>query len=718
MQKLSRLVLGHKLLVTLLWLVVAVAGAYATIGVDDRLTGQWALPGQPAYEANQAILNTYGSQGDPLVAVIGLPAGQTVDSPGVKAALAEAFAAAAEQLQARVVSYADTRDRRFVSSDQRTTFGLVWPVVEGNGRQQGPEGPNHSGLLAQAMQPQLPAGATLHVTGMDPLESGQGDGGGVSVLAETLLGGLGALAVLVFVFGSLLALVPLLVAAISIAASFLVVYGLTEFVDVSGIVQFIVALIGLGVAIDYSLLLVTRWREEHAHGHRGEQAVARAMATAGRSVLFSGGIVAVGLLAMVILPVPFLQSIGYGGMVIPLVSMLVVLTLLPVILATAGRRLDWPHLRKEASASRGWTAWARGVVRFRWAAALACGAVLIALAAAALGLHLGQPQSSALARSGPASQGLVALERAGVPSGILTPVDILVPGGSDPAPIAARLGAVSGVHTVVAPQQEAWRRGGTALLSVLPTNEGSTDAGKATITRIRDTVAADAQVGGAAPESMDFVDAVYGAFPLMLILIALVTFLVLARGFRSLLLPLKAVVLNLLSLGAIIGAMVLVWQHGYGSQQLWGITATGSITEFIPVMVFAFLYGLSMDYEVFILARMREAYDRTGTTGQAIVEGIGRTGRLVTSAALVLFLAFASLAAAPQTEIKVFATGLGLGVLLDATLIRALLVPALVSVMDQWNWWLPAWAARLLRVPPSGIRKADAEEPQPAGMRG
>jgi putative drug exporter of the RND superfamily len=718
MQKLSRLVLGHKLLVTLLWLVVAVAGAWATMGIDDRLTGQWALPGQPAYEANQAILNTYGSQGEPLVAVIVLPAGQTVDSPGVNDALAKAFAAAAQQLGARVVSYADTGDRRFVGSDQRTTFGLVWPVAEADGGQQGPNGPNHSGLLAQAMQPQLPAGAMLHVTGMDPLESGQGGGDGVSVLAETLLGGLGALAVLVFVFGSLLALVPLLIAAISIAASFLVVYGLTELVDVSGIVQFIVALIGLGVAIDYSLLLVTRWREEHAHGHRGEQAVARAMATAGRSVLFSGGIVAVGLLAMVVLPVPFLQSVGYGGMVIPLVSMLAVLTLLPVILATTGRWLDWPHLRKEASASRGWTAWARGVVRFRWAAALASGAVLIALAAAALGLHLGQPHSSALARSGPAYQGLVALERAGIPSGTLTPIDILVPDGTDPAPIAAQLGAVPGVHTVVAPQQEAWRRDGTALLSVLPTEEGSTEAGKATITRIRDTVAAQGQVGGSAPESMDFVDAVYGAFPFMLALIALITFVVLARGFRSLLLPAKAVVLNLLSLGAIIGAMVLVWQQGYGSKQLWDITATGSITEFLPVMVFAFLYGLSMDYEVFILARMREAYDRTGSTGQAITEGIGRTGRLVTSAALVLFLAFASLAAAPQTEIKVFATGLGLGVLLDATLIRALLVPALVSVMDQWNWWLPAWAARLLRVPPSGIRKAAAEEPQPAGMRG
>ncbi|WP_075903437.1 MMPL family transporter [Actinomadura sp. CNU-125] len=181
-------------------------------------------------------------------------------------------------------------------------------------------------------------------------------------------------------------------------------------------------------------------------------------------------------------------------------------------------------------------------------------------------------------------------------------------------------------------------------------------------------------------------------------------------GVRSLLLALKAVLLNLLSLAAVLGAIVLVWQHGYGGDLLWGISATGSVAAFVPAMVFAFLYGLSMDYEVFILARMREAYDRTGSTRAAVVEGIGRTGRLVTSAGLILFLAFASLAAAPIIEVKIFATGLGIGILLDATVVRALLVPALVSLFGRWNWWLPGWAARVLRVEPSPLPAPEEKE--------
>ena len=187
----------------------------------------------------------------------------------------------------------------------------------------------------------------------------------------------------------------------------------------------------------------------------------------------------------------------------------------------------------------------------------------------------------------------------------------------------------------------------------------------------------------------------------MIALIAIVTFLLLARAFRSLLLPLKAVLLNVLSVGAAWGVLSFVWQHGYGSGLIGGGTATGSITAWVPLMVFAFLFGLSMDYEVFILARMREEYDRTGSTNDAVIEGIGRTGRLVTCAALILTLAFVSMASAPVTEIKMLATGLAAGILLDATVIRALLVPALVSLMGRWNWWLPTFPARLLRVAPS-----------------
>jgi putative drug exporter of the RND superfamily len=209
------------------------------------------------------------------------------------------------------------------------------------------------------------------------------------------------------------------------------------------------------------------------------------------------------------------------------------------------------------------------------------------------------------------------------------------------------------------------------------------------------------RMGGIPAQSADFIDAVYGNFPIMIGLIALITFVLLARAFRSILLPLKAVLLNVVSVLAAWGVLTIVWQHGHGSDLLWGIPATGSTNAWIPLMVFAFLYGLSMDYEVFILSRMREEYDATGDTNEAVIRGIGRTGRLVTSAALILFLAFLSLAASPGTDVKVLATGLAAGILIDATVIRALLVPAVVSLFGRWNWWMPEWPAKILRVAPS-----------------
>ena len=211
----------------------------------------------------------------------------------------------------------------------------------------------------------------------------------------------------------------------------------------------------------------------------------------------------------------------------------------------------------------------------------------------------------------------------------------------------------------------------------------------------------DVRVGGSPAANADFIDAIYGSFPLILALIGITTFILLARAFRSLLLPLKAIVLNVLSVAAAWGVVVLVWQYGYGSELMWGIDATGSVPSWMPLIVFAFLFGLSMDYEVFILARMREEYDRTGSTQTAVVRGIGRTGRLVTSAALILFLTFTSMASGPETEVKMLATGLAAGILIDATIIRALIVPAVISLMGRWNWWLPRWSARLLRVEPS-----------------
>ncbi|MEA2405731.1 MAG: hypothetical protein QOE08_2378, partial [Thermoleophilaceae bacterium] len=353
--------------------------------------------------------------------------------------------------------------------------------------------------------------------------------------------------------------------------------------------------------------------------------------------------------------------------------------------------------------------WAERVSRRRWGAA-ASGLVVIGLLAfSATQINLGASDADTLAKSGDAKDGLVALERAGIGEGALMPHEILITDGTDPAKLAASLRPIDGIHGAVAPDNPEWRAPGSALVEAFPVADSGTTEGGNTLDAVRSTAHAagpDVAVGGGPAANADFIDAVYGSFPLMIALITITTFILLARAFRSLLLPVKAILLNVLSVAAAWGVLVLVWQKGYGSELIWGIAATGSIPSWMPLMLFAFLFGLSMDYEVFILARMREEYDRTGSTETAVIRGIGRTGRLVTSAALILFLAFTSMASAPGTDTKMLATGLAAGIIIDATLIRALIVPAVVSLMGRWNWWLPPGPAKLLRVEPSVLQPA------------
>ena len=337
-------------------------------------------------------------------------------------------------------------------------------------------------------------------------------------------------------------------------------------------------------------------------------------------------------------------------------------------------------------------------MRHRWAATIASTAVLAALAAAALQIQLGNPRAESLAQSGGARAGFEQLERSGIGPGPLSPFDALVRVG-DPDAVADTLAEVEGIQAAIAPAD--WRRARAALVTVIPTADGNSPEGRGTLDRLRAAAPADVAIGGQAAQSADFVDAVYGRFIPVVGLIAALTFVLLARAFRSLILPLQAVVLNLLSVAAACGVMVLVWQEGLGSEAIWGIDSTGAITVEMPAFAFAFLFGVSMDYQVFIISRMREAYDRSGSTQTAVVEGVGRTGRLVTSAALILGLAFVALSASPGTEIKILATALAAGILLDATIVRAMLVPAAVSILGRSNWWLPRLPARLLRVKPS-----------------
>src|SRR4051794_13710598 len=549
MSAVTHLVLKHKRAVVIGWVLLTIAGMAAAGPASRALDPEFSVPGGEGWETNVAIERHYqgtGGNSAPLLPVVTLPAGQTVDSPGVRAQLAGLDRRLARVLPgARSASYASTGDRAFVSRDGRTVYALIYPRP-GEESQFG-QNPAAARAARAALEGVRVAGQPVHLTGLDALSTQSGGDEGTGVFLEVVLGGLGALVVLVFVFASFLAVLPLLTAIVSIMTTFLLLLGLTAMTSVSPIVQFLIALIGLGVAIDYSLLVVSRWREERAHGYAGDEAVQRAMETAGRAVVFSGITVAIGLLALIALPLPFLRSMGYGGMLIPLVSTLVAITLLPVALAKVGHRLDWPHRRTDENASRVWTRWATAVARRRWIAAGTGMAVVVALAFAATDLQLGSGDPDTIARAGDAKAGLTALEGSGLGEGVLLPHEVLVERG-DAKRLAAMLRRVEGVDGAVAP--DAWRRGESAIVDVVPVADSGSDRGGATLAAVRnavDSAGNAARVGGQPAQNADFVDAVYGSFPLMIALITITTFILLARAFRSLLLPAKAIVLNILS---------------------------------------------------------------------------------------------------------------------------------------------------------------------------
>jgi putative drug exporter of the RND superfamily len=381
--------------------------------------------------------------------------------------------------------------------------------------------------------------------------------------------------------------------------------------------------------------------------------------------------------------------------------------MLPVVLATVGPRADRRRLRRTERAERHWASWARAVIRHRVIAVVSGVAVLVALIAVAGGIILGDPEADSLGGSGEPKAGLQALERSGIGASPLTPIEVITP--ADEADRTAHaLAEADGVRAASAPQSPEWTSDGRSVIEVVTTSDTNSTEGRDAVGAVRDAATGlpGVGVGGVTALQIDWVDDVYGSFPLMLGLISLITFVLLARAFRSLVLPAKAIAMNLLSVFATWGVVTLVWQEGFLTNALFGVDPTGSVAFWAPMIIFAFIYGLSMDYEVFILARMREEYERTGSTNEAVVRGIASTGRLVTSAALIVFLAFASMATADDLDVKVLATGLAAGVLLDALVVRSLLVPATVSWLGRWNWWMPDPVRRLLRLPAAPPRPA------------
>src|SRR5258708_94398 len=451
MTSITRLALRHRRLVALAWITLTVVGVLTVSSATGRLSHGFNTPGTAGYDANQHLMKSFGVDGNeqPTVAVLKLPAGQSMGTAAGQAAAAHTFAAATRAGHLAVADYANTHNPRLISSDGRTTWALI--------NVPNPDVPLGKGVvsrIAPAMRAAAPAGASVSVTGFEQIQSaGGGGGGGPSVLIETLIGAVGALAVLAFVYGSAIAIVPLLIAIPTILTTFLLVLGLTQAISVNFLVEYLVALMGLGIAIDYSLLLITRWREERESGRSNEDAILAAAPTAGRAVVLSGATVAVGLLSLVLLPVPFLRSIGLGGMLIPLVAITAAVTLLPAILASWGPALDKRRVRSSSTTfSRPWERWGKLIVRRRWVAGIVGLAIVLCLAVPVLSTNPGPPRANSRGGPGQPAQPLHALERQGVPSAVVFPIQVLTHGGPAAADRAAAIArATPGVYTVLAP---------------------------------------------------------------------------------------------------------------------------------------------------------------------------------------------------------------------------------------------------------------------------
>jgi RND superfamily putative drug exporter len=404
-------------------------------------------------------------------------------------------------------------------------------------------------------------------------------------------------------------------------------------------------------------------------------------------------------------------------MLIPAVSVLAAITLMPALLAVLGERINNMRVMPKRFTDNGhpedgaWGRWGRFVLRRPWPVALSGLAIVAVLIALGLQLNPNEAQLKNFPGTGTAIDGRQMLADAGISPGVMKPFVILVANGGDPNAVAVKVSTVGGVVGAAAPPGPMWQRGAEgiglqdSLVEAFPKIDGAAPGIQGIINDVNATLrGTSATLGGPPAVDRDFIHAVYGNFAYVLAFVLILTLILLTRAFRSIVLAVKAAVLNLISLGAAYGIIVFIFQKGNGSE-LWNITATQAIPAWIPLMIFAFLFGLSMDYEVFMLSRMREAYDETHSTDRAIVLGLARTGKLVTSAALILMFAFLVLSSSPGYEIKVFAIGLAAGIIFDATVIRVLLVPAVMKLMGEANWYLPDWTRRVLFIPP---------EPQPA----
>ena len=543
-----------------------------------------------------------------------------------------------------------------------------------------------------------------------------------------LIGMLAALVVLVITFRSLVATVmPLGVAMVGLVAGLSIVGLLSAVIAIPSMASRLGTMIGLGVGIDYALFVLSRHRDQLDQGMDVVESIGRTNATAGQSVVVAGGTVVVAILGLQLAGIPFVSALGYSASIVVAVAVLVAITLLPALLGFAGERVRARSHRgaptPDDGGHRGWVRWAAWVVHHPWPAAIAATLVLVAMSIPVLDMRLGQADAGTDPTS-TTHRRAYDLLAAGFGGGFNGPLLIAVDLGDarDPAALDRIAGSVAADPGVRAVSPPSLNGGGDAgLITVIPTSKPQDQATSDLVHRLRDETlpgavegsGARALVGGPTARFIDQSDKIAGRLRWFIASVVSLSFLLLMLVFRSILVPLKAAVLNLLSIGAAYGVVVAVFQWGWG-RSLIGLDEAVPIASFVPMMMFAILFGLSMDYEVFILSRIREEYHRGRTNTDSIVEGLGATAKVVTAAALIMISVFLGFVASEDPVVKMMGVGLATAVAVDATIVRMVLVPSTMALVGDPNWWLPRWLDRILPHLETEPPQADAVTSQAA----
>jgi RND superfamily putative drug exporter len=666
------------------WVVLALVVVASSVAFGRDLEESFEAPGLDSYQAAQLLAETQADEG-------GVTAHVVLEAPDVAAQLAPVEAALADL--PKVLGTTSS-----VSSDGNIALVRVqYPAV---GQLDASDLDNLKAAVAdlgdKSPSLTLEAGGDLFFA-FEEAPTGLGEVGGIVV----------AMVVLLIAFGSLVAMgLPIGMALLGLVVGITSMKLVTYLIDIPAWAPELAAMVGVGVGIDYALFLITRHREHLAQGMPVEEAVGRALATAGQAVIFAGGTVVVAILGLLVAGIPFVTGGGVAISAMVLVMVLASVTLLPALLGLAGHRINGRRRRVDEGAHRpsvGWYRWGAHVTR-NAAAYLVGGAVLmIALAAPVLALNLGFPDDGTKpeSRTERRAYDLIA---DGFGPGANGPLVIAVDVARDASvvtPLAQAVAADPGITSVGEPTIDL--HAGVATLVAQPTTSPQDEATQETVARLRsevfptvlDGTAATAHVGGQTATFADLGDRVQERMPRFVAAVLLLSFLLLTVLFRSVLVRLKAVLMNLLSVGAAYGVLVMVFQWGWAAG-LIGVESTVPIVSFIPLFMFAILFGLSMDYEVFLLSRVREEYRRHGDNTRAVVAGIAGTGRTITAAALIMVAVFSGFVLGSDPVVKMMGVGLSTAIFLDATVVRLVLVPATMKLLGGANWWLPRWLDRLL----------------------